>query len=344
MARYREVERKFDADPGTPLPDLSGVGDVVTVTDPVQTHLEATYFDTADLRLAAHRITLRRRTGGEDEGWHLKVPAGGDERTEVRLPLGEATHAVPEALVREVRAVVRDRELVPVAIVRTTRLERHLLEAEGHDLAVVADDTVHAERLGDGSVELSTWREVEVELVEGDQELFDAVTARLEPAGMTRSATASKLQRVLGERAQRQADRELPRFVARACRRVDRLARAVDEAATPADRDHRLHEVRKAAKRARYAAESVAPVCGRPAVRLAKRMQALQNVLGEHQDSVVARQVLREIGVAAHQAGENAFTFGLLYGLERSRGEAAQRAYPPALRAASKKSVRRWMR
>jgi CHAD domain-containing protein len=506
MAHQREIERKFSADPGVPLPDLPGVGRVVTVTDPVKADLEATYFDTADLRLAAHGITLRRRTGGEDPGWHLKLPAGADERTEIQRPLGGAPRTVPRELMREILAVVRDRELVPVATVWTTRLVRRLLDAGGNDLAVVADDTVHAERLAGGPAEPSTWREVEVELTGGDRALLDAVSARLEAAGLSRSAAASKLQRVLGDlasprqagrpalsrcsragdavlaywrdqvealvswdrgvrgdvpdavhqmrvatrrlrstlathrplldrqrtdpvrdelkwlgsmlgnardaevlhvrlrdlaaaqspelilgpvlrridlemderhraarnclvealggkryfrlldalddlatdppfaaRARQRGDRVLPRLVARACRRLDRTAKAAGDAATPEDRDHLLHEVRKAAKNARYAAESVAPVCGRPAARLAKRMQAVQDVLGENQDSVAARQVLREIGVVAHQAGENAFTFGLLYGLERSRGEAAQHAYQPALRAASRKGVRRWM-
>lgn len=109
----------------------------MTVTDPVKADLEATYFDTADLRLAAHGITLRRRTGGEDPGWHLKLPAGADERTEIRRPLGGAPWTVPRELMREILAVVRDRELVPVATVRTTRPVRRLLEARGNDLAVV---------------------------------------------------------------------------------------------------------------------------------------------------------------------------------------------------------------
>ncbi|MGH4013015.1 MAG: hypothetical protein ACRDSL_03605 [Pseudonocardiaceae bacterium] len=61
-----------------------------------------------------------------------------------------------------------------------------------------------------------------------------------------------------------------------------------------------------------------------------------------HQDSVVTRDALRQLGVVAHLSGENGFTFGLLHGLERSRGEAAQRRYDPALRGASKKRVRRW--
>ena len=116
MDRYREVERKFDADPAMSLPDLTG--EAGSVGEATQSLLDATYFDTADARLARHHITLRRRTGGDDAGWHLKLPAGQDERTEVRLPLGRATRTVPAALVREVRAIVRERPLVPVATAR----------------------------------------------------------------------------------------------------------------------------------------------------------------------------------------------------------------------------------
>ncbi|MGT2464242.1 CYTH domain-containing protein [Sinomonas atrocyanea] len=44
------------------------------------------YFDTADLALAAHGMTLRRRTGGTDAGWHLKIALGPGRREEVRDP------------------------------------------------------------------------------------------------------------------------------------------------------------------------------------------------------------------------------------------------------------------
>lgn len=200
MARYREVERKFDVDPGAPLPDLSSVvAAVVAVSDPVETVLDATYFDTADAQLARHRITLRRRTGGDDAGWHLKLPAGQDERTEVRLPLGSATLQVPVALAREVRAFVRDRPLVPIAVLHTMRIERRLLDADGNALATLADDTVHAERLTDGAGEVSTWREIEVELLDGDRSFLDAVSSQLRAAGLTPSESSSKLARVLGD-------------------------------------------------------------------------------------------------------------------------------------------------
>jgi inorganic triphosphatase YgiF len=145
MGRYREVEPKFDADPGVLLPDLSGAA--AAVSEAVKSQLDATYLDAADTRLARYRITLRRRTGGDDAGWHLKLPAGLDERTEVRLPLGRATRKVPVALAREVRALVRDRLLVPIAVLHTTRIERRLLDGDGNTLATIADDTVHGQRL-----------------------------------------------------------------------------------------------------------------------------------------------------------------------------------------------------
>jgi inorganic triphosphatase YgiF len=137
MDRYREVERKFEADPGSPLPDLSGVGG--TVSEAEKSQPDATYFDTADAQLARRGITLRRRTGGEDAGWHLKLPAGVDERTEVRLPLGRATRTVPRALTRDVRAIVRDRPLLPIAVLMTTRTERRLLYVRSMASSTMSD-------------------------------------------------------------------------------------------------------------------------------------------------------------------------------------------------------------
>ena len=80
---HREVERKYDVGPDAVVPDLPGAA------EPVEHDLVATYYDTPDLRLQDARITLRRRTGGVDEGWHLKLPGEGDARVEVHAPLGE---------------------------------------------------------------------------------------------------------------------------------------------------------------------------------------------------------------------------------------------------------------
>ena len=69
-----------------------------------------------------------------------------------------------------------------------------------------------------------------------------------------------------------------------------------------------------------------------------------EETLGEHQDSVVARQIIRELAVAAAGAGENGFTFGLLHAYEENIAESTQRTYRSALRSAANKRVRRWLR
>jgi CHAD domain-containing protein len=85
-------------------------------------------------------------------------------------------------------------------------------------------------------------------------------------------------------------------------------------------------------------------VAGKLARRLADRMRSLQDVLGEHQDSVAAQALLLELAVAAHLSGEDGFTFGLLHAQERTRANNARRAYGPALRKASTTRTRRWTR
>ena len=132
----------------------------------------------------------------------------------------------------------------------------------------------------------------------------------------------------------------LPPLVARADRKLRRAVRAAEADGAP---DEALHEVRKLAKQLRYACEAVQPVLGRPAKRLARAATELQEVLGDHQDSVVSREVLREMGTASNRAGQNGFTFGRLHGLEEVRGEARRAAWRATWRAASKPSLPRWL-
>lgn len=99
------------------------------------------------------------------------------------------------------------------------------------------------------------------------------------------------------------------------------------------DRDHAMHEARKKAKRTRYAAETAAPALGKPAESLVKSMKSLQNLLGEHQDSVMARDSLRELANQAYAAGESSFTYGVLYGREEQRATAVEAALPEAWEA-----------
>jgi CHAD domain-containing protein len=135
----------------------------------------------------------------------------------------------------------------------------------------------------------------------------------------------------------------LPQAVARAYRRTRREARRARRAATGPARDAALHETRKAAKRARYAAEAAEPARGGKARRFAKRMKAVQSALGEQHDAVTARGVARDIGVRAHLAGENAFTFGLLQ--ERADRDAAAQQYLAmrAWKTAARRKYHAWL-
>ena len=510
-----EVERKFEPGPDFRLPDLSTVSGVATVGEPHVHDLDATYFDTVDLRLARNKITLRRRTGGDDAGWHLKRPRTDGDRDELHAPLGRSRTAVPAALRRPVEVHLRGAELVPVVRLGTMRTVRHLLDADGTVLAEVAQDEVSASTPSpDGATTtVQEWSELEVELVRGDRRLLEAVAGAVVDAGAPLSSSASKLSRALGDRLppkpgalpdgvragtaaavlvahlrehvtrlkvndplaradrpdavhqMRVATRRLrsalatygplvdravtdpqrdelrwlgevlghardaevirdelaglvaaqpaelvlgpvgeriattldvryraahddvlagldgPRYfalldsldllvtdpplvpaahgdaddvllplVARTFRRLRKLVDAVHAAADdgPSPDAHRhdelLHEVRKAAKRARYAGESLVVVHGGTAKGWAARMEAVQEALGDHQDTVVIRAELLALAAAAHADGEDTFTYGRLHALEQARADATEGRFEQVWKVARTKSGQRWLK
>lgn len=119
----------------------------------------------------------------------------------------------------------------------------------------------------------------------------------------------------------------------------DQLSQTILELpAEPADAD--LHRIRIRAKRVRYAAEAVAPVIGKKAVRFAAAAATLQDTLGELQDAAVAHDWL-------HQAAQNhpavAFTAGELAGLELVRAGSARKGWGKPWRELSKDKLRSWM-
>jgi CHAD domain-containing protein len=496
-----ETERKYEADVDAVLPDLSGLPEVASESGLEEIQLEAEYYDTADLRLLGAGITLRRRRGGSDEGWHLKLPAGPDTRQELHRPLGRS-RVVPAEFARLVRVYARTAPLGPVARIATVRRQRVLQDEAGNSLAEVADDTVSAQSMGEVTT-LSQWREIEVELTGGGRRLLKAADARLREAGLRAPGYAAKLERALagrqpgapprppadgpagdvvlaylGEQAaalkandprvrrdepdsvhqMRVASRRLrsalqtfrevlpppgtehlraelkwlgevlgaardaevlgghvqdlldqlppdlvlgpvaadvtgqfaprrgaahraavraldsPRYlamldeldallaappavpaaagpgqslradVAHAYRRLRKRARRVTGLADGPERDAALHEMRKAAKRARYAADALTPSAGKPASTFAAQMKQLQSVLGDHHDTVVARAAIRDLGVHAHLAGDNAFSYGVLYQLDAGRAGALSDEAGQVWREARRKKHRRWLR
>nr|WP_239522624.1 CYTH and CHAD domain-containing protein [Geodermatophilus sabuli] len=521
-----EIERKFEAEDSFALPDLGAADGVAAVDAPEEQTLEATYYDTPDLRLLRSRVTLRRRTGGTDAGWHVKLPASAGARRELHQPPGRATRAVPKAVTAPVLGLLGTAVPEPVATLRTRRVVHRLRGADGRVLAEVADDVVLGTALAQSPGEPATvtsWREVEVELVDGDEALLEAVAGRLVAAGARVSASPSKVGRVLDRRlaavpapatapgagggeektkkkkgrkaaartatagdvvlgalagqvtALRDADVAVRTEQAEgvhdlrvACRRIrsilaafrpvldrertdplrdelrwvgaelsgardgevalehlralvaaqpvelvlgpvaarlqqaevvdhrdgarrvtrtltsprylallDALAALLAEpplaesAAAPAPavlaaavrhggkrlrrtieaareaegeaRHARLHDVRKAAKRVRYTAEVAEAAVGSAATALVACTKDVQEALGAAQDTVVTRQYATRLGLAAFAAGENAWTFGRLHGLEEGRAERSEAefwALEPALRRAVGKVAR----
>jgi CHAD domain-containing protein len=500
-----ETETKYDAPAGATLPPLDDLPQVAGTAGPDEQVLEADYYDTADLRLIRAGITLRRRRGGDDAGWHLKLPAGTNSRSEIRLPPGRSGQRVPVELASLVRAHTRGEPLRPIAHLTTARRMLVLLGQDGESLAEVAVDDVRAQTLGD-STTVSRWDEVEVELTNGDRRLLRAADVLLRRAGLHPAGRAAKLERALGlpprapagppaltpsspagqvvvaylreqaaaltsmdpmvrrdepdsvhkmrvatrrlrsalrsfgkiirrdqagelagelkwlggvlgeardaevldghlqarlgripvelligpvqariqghfpparaaarkaalaaldseryfallDRLDRlladppfgpDADQPAADTVAKAVRRAYRkTARRMDRArhVPPGQpRDAAWHEARKAAKQARYAGEAASPAIGTPARRFTNRMKQIQTVLGDHQDTVIARQEERQLGIRAHLAGENAFTYGLLYADDTHEAEQLQHRARQAWKRASRRRYRTWMR
>jgi CHAD domain-containing protein len=94
--------------------------------------------------------------------------------------------------------------------------------------------------------------------------------------------------------------------------------------------DAGLHEVRKAAKRLRYAAEAAEPVAGKKAARMAKHAHKLQRILGLHQDSVVARTLLADLGGRSFRSGESGFTYGRLHAREEALADRSEAKFRKA--------------
>lgn len=311
--RHLEIEIKLEIPSSTALPAMAGrrattaVG-LVTSADPVTFGLDAVYFDTAELDLLRSKLTLRHRTGGEDAGWHLKLPALAGARTEIRLPLESAqadplTTPVPAALADLVLGAARGRELRPVARIRNERTVRRLLDAGGTAMIEVADDQVTSTRIesitpgvtgGYTESKPTRWREVEVEVLAGDREQLAAVVALLRQAGATPASSASKLARALD--VHHTSSKVKSKSVGPVVAGV--LARLRDRLIT-ADRGLRegteagLHDARAAARRVRSVLSVYSPVFDSGSTRdLRTALRDFGVVLGRARDLEVLQRRL----------------------------------------------------
>ena len=121
-----------------------------------------------------------------------------------------------------------------------------------------------------------------------------------------------------------------PAAVVKAGKKVRKAAKAAGHARDGADRDNAIHRIRKRAKRLRYTADAIG------AKKVSMRAKELQSLLGDHQDSVVSREHLSEQAEAAHAAGEDTFTYGLLYQREADTAVESRRQLDSKLAALHK--------
>lgn len=324
---HAEVEAKYDADETFELPDLvelfagssreedAPVGPW-TERKPALRRLRATYYDTAGLDLARAGVTLRRRTGGDDAGWHLKVPGDDASRSEVRLPLTAGT-TLPRALRSMTYALTEGRTLARIAVIETERTVHRLVDAGGRVLAEVADDRVTARRVDGGhDDEPMSWREVEVEVVDGPPRLLEAVDPVLREHGLSTAREQSKLARVLGLDEDAQADGGR---TAAGSEPLDTSSSAGDvvmayveaqvvrirtqDLPVRLDAPGSVHAMRVATRRLRSALRTFKPLLHRARTRpIRDELQWLARVLGAARDAQVLGDRVRS-GAATLSAG-----------------------------------------
>lgn len=202
--RSVEIERKYDVDADTPLPDWRALPGIASVGEPEPRELDARYLDTVDGALGRALTALRRRTGGPDEGWHIKR-ATAEGKVETRWAFDgpvDDEPVVPDAVSAAV-AEIAPPPYATVARIRNARTAYALRDVGGGLVAEFVDDRVTATDIRRG-VE-TRWREWEVELGPaapaddaGRAALFAAADGLVASVGGAVSASGSKLGRALG--------------------------------------------------------------------------------------------------------------------------------------------------
>ena len=198
-----EREAKLIASAQVRLPDLGELVDGASATALDERRLEATYYDTAELDLARWGITLRHRSGEDGPPWTLKLPGDqtGPALVRPELTFDGPPTSVPAAARDLVRAHLRSRRLVRVALLHTDRLPVEIRDHAGQRLAEIVDDRVTVYQ---GREQTGEFREIEVEVLVpgrvGDQLLAGAVD-RLIAAGSVADPPIPKVVRALGQRA-----------------------------------------------------------------------------------------------------------------------------------------------
>lgn len=325
-----EREVKLSAWPGFRLPDLDGVAEGARTRRRETIDLDATYYDTPDLRLGRRGITLRHRRRGARETWTLKLPAdGGDEdllaRAEIEVsgPPGD----VPPEIDLLVAAHVRTASLTRIAHLLTVRRRTVVEGPGGTPLAEIDDDEVS---VMDGGRVAARFRELEVEVAaDVDDEVARRVVDRLGAAGAEPGGLVPKVARAVGPRfldlpeaAEHvlAADPTAGEVVEAALRAS--TARLLDNhaLAVQGDDPEGVHQMRVAARRLRSDLRTFRPLLDRDVTDpLRGELRWLGEVLGAVRDPDVLAEQLRDIAGTVLEPDDDAALDAVLARLDAER-------------------------
>lgn len=318
-----EEERKYEVGGQFPVPDLTPClpeGGRVVELPPAT--LTATYFDTADLRLARAGASLRFRrgetparpasanlsgppgNGSAPSPWTVKLPTGSPGiRHEISRPGSPGTP--PAELVGLLTAVSRGAPLAPAVVVRTVRRAYELRAADDSVLAELADDAV---AVVEGRKVVRRFREIEVELKSGPRKLLDRTDTALREAGARVGEFTPKHVRALGAPAARASDLVPPVALPAKASAGDVVTTVVRTSvgrilahdplvrlrATVGDNDTAVHQMRVGCRRLRSNLRTFRPLLAPDWVAgLREELRWLAGALGAARDAEVLRARLR---------------------------------------------------
>jgi CHAD domain-containing protein len=269
-----ERELKLEADDDFLLPDLDGT--------PLEPRVfTSTYHDTPQRSLARAGITLRRRLEHGLGLWQLKLPVNG-ARIELEEPGAPA--GPPETLARLLAAHLRHGDLEPVAVLRTRRtglLVEHPASAE-----VVVDEVA----VLDGQRVVASFREVEVELLDGDAAALEQIGRTLRSAGAKRGDAQPKVFRVIGKPPRPPRDHAIR---ARIRAQLEEIL-AHDPGTRLGGDPESLHDFRVAVRRLRALLRTIRPLVDASRTEpLRDELKWLGGVLGDVRDLDVLLEHLR---------------------------------------------------
>jgi CHAD domain-containing protein len=248
----------------------------------------------------------------------------------VRVDADDAVHQM-RVTIRKIRSLLAD---LPAFDASDNAWIVDELRELGNVLGAARDAEVLAERYEQALDKLAP------ELVRGPvrERLVEGARRRYH-TGLRRSLIAMRSQRyfrlidgldavVTEAPAAAPGEEEAPVTIDAAYRKVRKAAKAAARVEPGAEHEHdvALHRIRKRAKRLRYTAAATG------ATAVSEQAKAIQTLLGDHQDSVVSREHLSHQAEAAHTAGEDTFTYGLLYQQEADLAERCRQQLDDALR------------